>query len=216
MSDNIAQNDINRAEYILRSCFEAQLLAGDQRGIHERLERILPPGAYTLCNLIRQHQPGNNSGNYSSRNRPLPEQRPRAPNRHRPYNRRDTRGSTSRDSPITLLDSPSTQKYLDPQQQAALKQLQLEKERRDKAAEFAKTASLQIKEEVKRLAEAAQLNLEQEVLDRRRERLNRPPSTFRIPKLTDRFKDLGLTTTSEEEDHSKTPIPAIEGSKEMN
>jgi hypothetical protein len=92
---------------------------------------------------------------------------------------------------------------LDPTQQAALKQLQLEKERRDKAAEFAKTTSIQIKEEEKRLEEAAQLNLE---LDRRKERLNRPSSAFRIPKLTSRFKGLGLATTSEEEEHNICPF----------
>lgn len=206
MSDNIPQNDIDRAEHILRSCFEFQLLAGYQSGIHERLERILPPGAYTLCSLTRQQpQPSNNSGNYSSRSRPHPNQRPRAPNRHQPYNRRDSRGTSNRET-FSLLDSPSTHKYLDPTQQAALKQLQLEKERRDKAAEFAKTTSIQIKEEEKRLEEAAQLNLEQEALDRRKERLNRPSSAFRIPKLTSRFKGLGLATTSEEEEHNICPF----------
>ena len=217
MSDNIPQNDIGRAEHILRSCFEFQLLAGDQRGIHERLERILPPGAYTLCSLTRQQpQPSSNSGNYSSRSRPHPSQRPRAPNRHQPYNRRDSRGPPNREASFSLLDSPSTQKYLDPTQQATLKLLQLEKERRDKAADFAKTTSIQIKEEEKRLEEAAQVNLEQEALDRRKERLNRPPSAFRIPKLTDRFKDLGLITTSGEEDQKDTPKLAIKGGSEIH
>lgn len=216
MSEHLAQSDIARAEHILRSCFEHQLLAGDQRGIHERLERILPPGAYTLCGLTRQQtQPSGSSGYYSSRHRPHQNQRPRAPNRQQPYNRRDSRGTSNREA-FSLLDSPSTHKYLDPTQQAALKQLQLEKERRDLAAEFAKTSTAQIKEEVKRLEEAAQLNLEQEALDRRKERLSRPPATSRIPKLTNKFKELGLAATSEEEEHKESPKLAIKEGSSTN
>jgi hypothetical protein len=209
VSEHIAESDIARAEYILRSCFEHQLLAGDQRGIHERLERILPAGAYALCGLTRQQlQPSGSSGYYSSRQRPYQNQRPRAPNRQQPYNRRDSRGASSRET-FSLLDSPSTHKYLDPTQQAALKQLQLEKEKRDLAAQFAKSSTAQIKEEEKRLEEAAQLNLEQEALDRRRERLSRPPTTARIPKLINKLKDLGLATASEEEGLKEAPQRAI-------
>ena len=59
------------------------------------------------------------------------------------------------------------------------------------------------------MEEAAQLNLEQEALDRRRERLSRPPATTRIPKLINKLKDLGLATTSDEEGLKETPQRAI-------
>jgi hypothetical protein len=77
-----------------------------------------------------------------------------------------------------------TQKYLDLSQQEELKLLLQEKDWRNKAAEFAKSTSIQIEKETKRLAAPAQLNLEQEDLNRRRERLNCASLVHKIPRLT--------------------------------
>ncbi len=111
-----SEGDTSRAEMILKELFTISLVAGDRRGIHERLARILPAGAYTLCNLLRgtETEKPMRAGPAGYHRRAAPRGRPSQP-RRTPY------GATTRPAPLIPLA------YLPPEEQDALQQLELKK-----------------------------------------------------------------------------------------
>ncbi len=157
-----SDEDIAQAEKILKDCFTASLVAGDQRGIHERLARILPPGAYTLCNLLRgtETPPPRQAGPSGYHRRGLPRgQSTRG--RPTPY------GATRQATP------PIPTAFLTTDQREELLQLAEEKGKQLLARATAREANNLIIQGEKRLATLADLNRQQAELDLKRATLQR-------------------------------------------
>ncbi|XP_046439359.1 uncharacterized protein LOC124202735 [Daphnia pulex] len=150
--------NIIRAEAIVKDCFTASLLAGDRNGIRERLSRILPAGAYPLCNLRGGYDPtqsGPSGSGYTTR--------------HQPMRRRG--------APYGARPPPSIpMAYLSAAQRDELQQLEQEKSRQILARAEAREAGSFIAQEERRLATMANINLQQAELDRQKAALQRPPS----------------------------------------
>lgn len=160
--------NINHAEKILLDCFTASTLAGDQRGIHDRLARILPPGAYSLCNLIRgtgANTPGQ-QGNFAPRGQHL---------RHR----RSPYGAQRRANP------PIPMAYLSAAERNEFQLLEEEKNQQFLARSLARETKNKIEQAERRLATLARLNLQQAELDAKKTALlrsNRPvQSSLNMP-----------------------------------
>lgn len=148
--------NINHAEKILLDCFTASTLAGDHRGIHERLARILPPGAYSLCNLIRStgaNTPGQQKS-FTPRGQHL---------RHRrsPYE------AQRRSNP------PIPMAYLSAAEREELQLLEEEKNKQFVARSLARETKNNIEQAERRLATLARLNLQQAEIDAKKTALLR-------------------------------------------
>ncbi|EFX61471.1 hypothetical protein DAPPUDRAFT_121778, partial [Daphnia pulex] len=101
---------------ILKESFTISLLAGERRGIHERLARFLSARAYTLCNFLRGTE-----NNQPPRAIPSGYYRRCASRGHQSQPRRTPYGATSRTAP------PIPLAYLSAEKREALQQLEVEK-----------------------------------------------------------------------------------------
>lgn len=151
---------IAHAEKILLDCFNASTLAGDQREIHNRLARILPPGAYFLCNLIRGTEattPG--------------QQINTTPRGQHSRHRRSPYGAHRRSNPPILMA------YLSAAEREEFQLLEEEKSKQFQARSLARETKNNIEQAERRLATIARLNLQQAELDAKKTALlhsNRP------------------------------------------
>lgn len=199
-----SEENIIRAETILKEAFTRSLLAGDRRGIHERLARILPAGAYTLCNLL----PGTED-NPTPKPGPSGRFRENAPRGYHRRQRRTPYGATSRPAP------PIPLAYLTTQQREDLQRLEEEKGKQSLARHAAGEIRRNIAQEERRLATVAQLNLQQAELDLKKAALHRTvrpagptPSSMLTPLLP--------MLTIQQPTDSETTEPKTSNDKEMS
>jgi len=192
------EEHIARAEGILKELFSISLLAGDRRGIHERLARILPAGAYTLCNLSRGTEAAQPLRGHPSRHfRGGPPRGNRSHPRHTPY------GATSRAVP------PIPLAYLTTDQREELQRLEVEKSKQFLARSAAREIKNNIAQDERRLATLAQLNLQQAELDQKRavlQRTVRPPGSTQPSMLTPLMPMLTIENGSPKQQEPATSL----------
>jgi len=176
VSNTYTGEDLAKAEAILKDSFSRAILAGEKRKIHEQLARILPAGAYALCNLQRENtETRQTTARRPDRPGPSRQQRDRAQYGQHPLRRQTPFGGGTRpEQPIPLA-------FLSAEQRADLRRLEEEKEKQLQANTVARETRILIAQEQRRLSTAARLNLAQAELDLQKTALLRPLKNAATP-----------------------------------